>query len=521
MNIASATPPTEDFPANSTSPETNEIEFVPQQEIFALSIQSKGFLALGFLVLYTIITVVFAWQKREALLVRFGEIQQLSQAEDALMQLDSAIFYAAMEVTNFDASERYAQSPRGHTHYQLLREKYVALAPLLPPPGLDLSAFHATLAAMEENPSTSNIKRFVVELQKNKNDVVQMEARLREKTLALAQDYRAQSDLTILVMLLLGGLGLAVLGMVASFFFSRLSKDLRTLQTRAMDIVQGYRGAPIPITRHDEVGRMMAMVNHMSTVLDAREKELMIARQKYFHQEKMAAIGALAAGVAHEIGNPIAAISGIVQEMSDLQTSGACTPPGKSCMPGLIQEQIKRLAAITREISEFSSPRPVDPEWLDLNALVRSTSSLIHYDKRLRQVTLRTDLDSQLPAVYGVADQLVQVIMNLLINAMDAMEKPDNRTPLVVVSTHEADGFACLTVEDNGQGMEKETTLRAFEAFYTTKPTGKGTGLGLSLCYAIIKEHGGTMNIESTLGKGTRVQVFLPLNEIPGQAMGE
>jgi two-component system, NtrC family, sensor kinase len=229
----------------------------------------------------------------------------------------------------------------------------------------------------------------------------------------------------------------------------------------------------------------------------------------------MAAIGALAAGVAHEIGNPIAAISGIAQDMVDRRSEGLGPCAGdlcKQCRPDLIQAQTERLAAITREISEFASPQPAEPQLLDLNAQLRSTTSLIRYDKRLRRVELRLELDHNLPAIYGVADQLTQVIMNLLINAMDALEPVMDRRPAIVISTKSDIERVCMTVEDNGPGMQPDVLERAFEAFFTTKPAGKGTGLGLSLCYSIMKSHGGSIEIDSTPGTGTRVQVYFPLH---------
>jgi len=124
-------------------------------------------------------------------------------------------------------------------------------------------------------------------------------------------------------------------------------------------------------------------------------------------------------------------------------------------------------------------------------------------------VNLRLNLDSQLPAIYGVADQLTQVIMNLLINAADALENTDGRAQEITLHTEVVDGNVRLTVTDNGCGMSQDTLSRVFEAFFTTKR--KGNGLGLSLCYSIITGHDGTIEIDSTPGKGTQVQVTLPL----------
>jgi signal transduction histidine kinase len=332
----------------------------------------------------------------------------------------------------------------------------------------------------------------------------------------MAARYRKQTNSVALTTFALGMLGLALLGALVGLFFRRLSDDLRRLQDSALQIVGGNRESPLLVTRHDEVGHLMGAVNDMADALDSRARELMVERQKYFHQEKMAAIGALAAGIAHEIGNPIAAISGIAQEMTERRDSvekscgsGNC----HACHPEIISVQARRLATITREITEFASHRELEPQWVDLNAQLRSAGNLIRYDKRLKKVGLVMALDDQLPAIYGVADQLTQLIMNLIINAIDAMEDLPANTPLIRVTTAQAGERVHLCIEDNGCGIAPEMQERVFEAFFTTKAVGKGTGLGLSLCYAITQRHGASIELDSAPGQGTRVNVHFPLND--------
>jgi signal transduction histidine kinase len=133
----------------------------------------------------------------------------------------------------------------------------------------------------------------------------------------------------------------------------------------------------------------------------------------------------------------------------------------------------------------------------------------------MNRVSLQLDLDNQLPAIYGVADQLTQVIMNLLINAADALGSKEEGEREISVRSEISAGNVCFTVADNGSGMDQETLNRAFDAFYTTKKN-KGTGLGLSLCYSIINGHGGTIEINSATGQGTQVRVSLPLPKDDG-----
>ncbi len=481
------------------------------------SVRTKGLVVFGTLIAYAIIIALFAFHQKNLLQRDFDEIQQSLEVDSMLKQADTAAFHAVMAVfANVDSPDREAGMQRIQMHYQMLRTMHAQLKERLPQFDLSLAGVNAALAEADREASRASMTQLIVELVKTKNEFTNLAEQSQLARRRMSERYRLQTDSVAMTTLMMGMMGLALLGAISGLFFKKLTEDLRTLQTRALEIVNGYRGEPIPIKRHDEVGQLMMAVNSMATILDKREKELIVERQKYFHQEKMAAIGALAAGVAHEIGNPIAAIAGIAQDMAERRSEGLgpcanehCRP----CRPDLIQLQTERLAAITREISEFASPQPAEPQLLDLNAQLRSTASLIRYDKRLRRVELRLDLDHYLPAIYGVADQVTQVIMNLLINAMDALDPVMDRPPTIVVSTRPDGERVCMTVEDNGPGMEKEVLERVFEAFFTTKPAGKGTGLGLSLCYSIMQKHGGSIEIDSVPGKGTRVLVYFPINE--------
>jgi len=269
----------------------------------------------------------------------------------------------------------------------------------------------------------------------------------------------------------------------------------------------------------------IAVVRDISSRMQAQQ-ELETTRQQYFHNEKMAAIGQLAAGILHEVGNPIAAIAGAAAELKDTKP---CLDKAPSDCPfdeiasrniSLIDEQITRLGRITREIADFASPRPRERELLDLNSLLQSTARLLTYDRRFRGIELHLDLDPHLPAIVGVADQLTQVFMNLLINAVDACMAAGEEGNCILLKS-EVDGERVrVTVQDRGCGMSEETINHALEPFYTTKPVGKGTGLGLSLCDSIALAHGGSLEIESVEGRGTSIRVILPI-EPPDTEPGE
>ena len=305
--------------------------------------------------------------------------------------------------------------------------------------------------------------------------------------------------------------GVALFGVMTVLFFNRLARDLKTLEGRAMDIVTGYDGLPLEVTRRDEVGALMRAVNRTQSALRHREKQLELSRQQRFYQEKMAAIGSLAAGVAHEINNPIAAISGIAQHINDSRASHHCS--GAFCRPELILEQTRRIAGISRQLAELASTHSQEPDLLDLNGLVERTSNFIGYDKRFSGIDIALELDRDLPAVHSVADHLTQVLMNLMINSADALENTSGRKRSIRVATRADGGAVLLTVSDNGHGMDGALLQRVFDESFTTKPLDKGRGLGLFLCKNLIEQHGGRIELESAPNAGTTARVVLPLRQ--------
>lgn len=242
------------------------------------------------------------------------------------------------------------------------------------------------------------------------------------------------------------------------------------------------------------------------------EKDIEEQRLKYFHQSKMADVGLLTASILHEVANPIAAIHGIISVMLREVEKDEVFENSLANLR-LVLSLTDRLTDITREIAEFSSPQPDQIELIDLNAIVRSTCHLVQLDQRWRNITLSIDLDPQIPAIMGYKDQLSHLVVNLLINATDAVSEEQSRQPLISIHTACEDRQVILRVKDNGVGMNQEVIEHATDAFFTTKKAGKGTGLGLSLCDSIIKSHHGEIKIKSLVGVGTEMIVYFPLSE--------
>lgn len=491
-------------------PASREVAAPPRKWI---SLRTKGLLAFFALILYAAAVAGIVLHQKDQVLGQVVELQRILRQEELLRQVNIAVFHTVIVVNDSVYSSRGIDFPSIDLDYKLVQAAHGELAAELPQLAPSLGALNVSFAWLIADPSRPNLLDFAHNLNQLVTRLAELTNGVRERETALTRQYRLTSDSVVMAGLVLGLLGLVLFGAIISLFFTRLVADLQALQARAVQIVKGYRGEPQPVTRLDELGQLMEAVNHMAADLEARERQLAMERQKYYHQEKMAAIGALAAGVAHEIGNPIAAISGVAEAIREAQKSGQCALPESSCHPDLILEQISRLAQITRDISNLAAPHPAEREPQDLNELVRTTGSLMRYDKRFKRIEVELELDDQLPAVYCVGDQITQVLMNLFLNAADALDHVEDRRAHIRVATGRRDGWACILVEDNGCGMDSATASRAAEAFFTTKAEGQGTGLGLALCRSIADGHGGALEIESRPGQGTAVRFLLPFTE--------
>ncbi|MBF0382659.1 MAG: PAS domain S-box protein [Magnetococcales bacterium] len=257
-------------------------------------------------------------------------------------------------------------------------------------------------------------------------------------------------------------------------------------------------------------------VNYIATIRDITkkkiaEKELEETRQKNFQQDKMAAVGTLAAGIVHEIGNPLTAMTGLIEGFQDF--AGPFTADDQANLD-LIRDQVDRMASIVRDVSDLASPQSEEYQLLNVNDVIESSCRLMRFHKRLKQIPPKLILNRDISMTFGSTSQLRQVIINLLINAADATAELYDRKPQISVASSMENNRIVITIADNGSGMSQDVAKRAFEAFFTTKPLGKGTGLGLALCYSIVDHHKGEIVIETELEKGSKFHIYLPSSDI-------
>ncbi len=291
-----------------------------------------------------------------------------------------------------------------------------------------------------------------------------------------------------------------------------ISRPVRRLTEAAVEVAGGAYGAQVELQSNDEMGLLAASFNEMSRKMAADIESLRQLNEQLIRTEKLAAAGTLAAGVAHEVNNPLASISSLIQM---LQARASVDDETRE-MLRLVQTQIARITQVTREMMEFARARPSARAPQDINRIIEASIRLASFDRAFNRLKLKTEQDTSAPLVYADADQMQQVFLNLLLNARDAM--PDGGDLYVRTRYDKSAGEIVVEIADSGTGITPEHRAHIFDPFFTTKTAGKGTGLGLAVCYGIITAHDGRIEVEPNALRGTCVRVSLPVEEVRKRA---
>ena len=269
-------------------------------------------------------------------------------------------------------------------------------------------------------------------------------------------------------------------------------------------VIDGDLTARVEAHPQGEMGELCRAVDGMAEAVCQREEQLKQATRRQITQsEKLASIGRLASGIAHEINNPLTSVLTFAhllrekENLTDQDTEDL----------DLIIHETKRAAEIVQGLLDFARERPAAKEPLSLNQVVQRTVRLIRNQRLFREITIEEKLDQDLPEINGDANRLQQVVLNLCLNAREAMADGGS----IGIETRTRDGDVVLEVRDTGHGIKPEDLGQIYEPFFSTKPVGQGTGLGLSVTYGIVDQHDGRIEVDSEVGVGTTFTVLLPV----------
>lgn len=319
-------------------------------------------------------------------------------------------------------------------------------------------------------------------------------------------------------------------------------RPLIDLKEGATRLAEGDLEKLIPVRSGDELGQLAASFNSMTVALRTSRAELQewghtleqkvkdathdlqLAQAEAARSEKLASVGLLAAGIAHELNNPL---TGVLTFSHLVRKQMPDDSPEAEDLDLVIQET-KRCAAIIRRLLDFAREKKPESSYSDINRLLEETTQLIGQSAHLADIELLTDLDPGLPAVWIDEDLIKQVVMNMLVNAQHAIGRNGTITVRTRLHSEQAESdsegdaptMVEISIRDNGCGIDEENLQKIFDPFFTTKGVGKGTGLGLSVSHGTVVAHGGSIEVESKVGVGTEFRIYLPLELDGANAQG-
>jgi signal transduction histidine kinase len=316
--------------------------------------------------------------------------------------------------------------------------------------------------------------------------------------------YLASRGLLRQLMFVAGGLLVfaAILGLFGSH---RITQPVTKLSAATREIAKGQFAIQVDVGSHDEIGTLASSFNQMASELKTRDDALDEAQSQLVQSEKLAAFGQLGAGIAHEVKNPLAGILGCAQLSVRKCEDGSVLH--KNLV--LIEKETKRCKEIIENLLRFARQEKAIFGSVQLNEVLDDAVAIVRHQLGLEKVELVLEPTADLPRVRGNANQLQQVLMNLMMNAQQAMAGEPGK--ITVRTGRFGEEQVQIIVADNGPGISEENQAKIFEPFFTTKPGGKGTGLGLSVSFGIVKDHGGEVRLQSVPGEGTEFSIVLPV----------
>lgn len=342
--------------------------------------------------------------------------------------------------------------------------------------------------------------------------------------LALDAERSSARGRTLIGMLGLYAFLIAVALLTLAYFAltRRIVRPLEALSRAAENVTLGKRRLTAPASGARELRELGVSLERMTDRLLREEEslrskiaeveraraELASAQTKLVRSERLASVGRLSAGLAHEIGNPIAAMMGL----ADLLLEGELEPHEQRDFIRRMRSETERVHRTLKDLLQFARPHR-SAEGGDVEAAIYDTAALVVHQASMREIELHVDVYPGLPRVTLASEQLSQVLLNLILNAGDAVQ---GRTGgRILVLARRAEGGVCVQVEDNGPGVPPDVAEHVFEPFFTTKQVGQGTGLGLSVCQGLVSAAGGSLYLDPAFADGARFVVQLPAADDP------
>ncbi len=422
--------------------------------IVPVTLMGKGRLFVSTLVFYVCLAAFYLFSQKADLVSDFERYNTLSQAESALVTGGLAITEAYNDlffiVENLD---RDAIVERVHKHFQNLLTHYQSITDLFPEQANQFREVTGLLAATVNLPNSENMFALKTVLSDNKREIDQLvESNLALRTVTVQQLIERSNTLAVHT-LLLSILGIIGAGSVISFFFTRMAFDLRLLSTQLKQVLEQKRGVELSVTRIDELGDVMRFSQQMGQRLEDRNAELAIERQQRLHQERRAAIDHLLAGLIHELGNPIAAVSAMVQNAAYYAKTDQERQQWDTFTP-----YTDRMTTVLSDLNRLSLPASENTFLININEEIGNVIKLFKYDERWQKIEVREALDANIAPLQGNPNSLQQLLTILINYCVECLTVQQGAQ--LTIETRSVSGIpVCQLTSNSPFGVGTETLM--------------------------------------------------------------
>lgn len=478
---------------------------------FYNTISARVLLFVTALAIYAGSLFIYSFSQKELLLNKIYEIDQLQEAETVLMAADLAVFDAITQLLIvLDPIDRDKALAGAHEHFNLLTEHYTKLSEFYPERAPSFFALIGSLAKVVMSPTLEDLRLVKSNLELHKIELSGLLKTNRQTRNRLFNVYKEISDQAVNNLIMLTIIGLVVIIVISSLFFRIMGVDIKRILVQITGIVARQKSEPLQTKRHDEIGSLIQGINNLAQALDIRDQQLLMERLDKSYFEKVGAIENLTSGLVHELGNPIAAIEGLVGEVERQKDT---LPTEINDYISSIRSYNDKLQLINGNLAKIAAPTSNALQLLDFNDVVNKVANLLLYDERWYGVEIELILAPMLPAVYGSDGQLKLLLENLLTNSLEAKCSDPHK---VAIETMQIADEIMLSIKDNGIGMTEEVLAKASTAFYTTKNSSIHSGMGLFSCLTILDSLRGRLSLTSQPHEGTEVRVYIPVSQTLG-----
>lgn len=473
------------------------------------TMRGQALVFIGAIILLVALMSGYALDRKQELLKTFTEISELEKQSRLLTRAHLTLMNALTDMLFIDNEQVNSRSEvldKVHQHFVNLTEANLLINQVLPGKGAEFNALLENLAKTVMDPNMDLISIVLSKIQNQNQELALHLQQLQNQRAELNQAYQVASDKASMVVLAVVVISILICSLACFKFFSQLAMELEKALKQISRLVAGETLPELQTKRKDEVALLFQGVNQISQELRKRDQQLAFGRYSYFNQVRGESLRHLVGGLIHEMGNPIAAIKGLNDEL--LRE----TADNINCQ--LIDQQISQLEKLNNDLVSFASGSEYSTELVNLCELVQQYSYILNFDERWHRIKITVNFASNIPAVHASREQVNLLLNNICDNALTALQSGSAKQPsLTIFVENESENRVNLIVTDNGIGMAENLIQRCLEPYVTTKQHDYSAGYGLSICRSVMESLGGSIHITSQVDQGCSVTLGFAIEE--------